>query len=320
MKWRKLGLIFDPSEHKLANNCKEFAQSPQALVFENFVRVYFSTRQKDDSTGMFLSHIAFVDFDKKFQKIIKVSDKTVIELGELGTFDEHGIFPINILRHKEKIYAYTCGWSRRVSVPVETSTGLAFSNDDGLTFQKVGPGPVLTASMYEPVLIGDSFVKYYNNQFHMWYIYGSKWIMASGNEPPARVYKISNAVSNDGIQWKKDEARQIIPDLLNENECQALPTVIKIGKRYHMYFCFREATDFRKNPARGYRLGYAWSDDLKNWNREDANSGIGFSDYGWDAEMMCYPHIFQCDENIYLLYNGNEFGRGGFGIAKLEKE
>lgn len=318
MKWIKRGQIFNPADHKLPNGCIEFAQSPQTLVFKDFVRIYFSTRQKDHNTGKFISHIAFADFDKNFQTILNISDKTVIEPGGLGCFDEHGIFPINVLRHDGKIYAYTCGWSRRISVSVETSTGLAFSNDDGLTFKKAGPGPVLTSSLHEPVLVGDSFVKVYNNTYHMWYIYGKKWIEENENEPPARVYKIAHAVSDNGIDWIKEEAQQIIADSLNENECQALPTVIKTGNRYHMYFCYREATDFRKNPKRGYRLGYAWSDDLQNWNRDDEQAGIAFSETGWDSEMMCYPHLFECEDKIYLLYNGNEFGRYGFGIAELE--
>lgn len=318
MKWIKKGRIFDPTQHKLANNCTAFAQSPQALVFDEFVRVYFSTREWNEQTGRFLSHISFVDFDRDFTTILRVADNTVIELGELGTFDEHGIFPINPLRHAGKIYAYTCGWSRRVSVSVETSTGLAFSEDNGLTFKKIGPGPVLTSSLHEPVLVGDSFVQVYDNRFHMWYIYGNKWIIGNEKEPPARVYKIAHAVSDDGINWHKDTGGQIIADRLNAHECQALPTVLKIGSRYHMYFCYREATDFRKNPARGYRLGYAWSDDLSNWTRADEEAGIGFSASGWDAEMMCYPHIFECGNKVYLLYNGNEFGKYGFGIAELE--
>ena len=43
MKWKKLGKIFNPIEHKLANNCFEFAQSPQTIVFDTFIRIYFST-------------------------------------------------------------------------------------------------------------------------------------------------------------------------------------------------------------------------------------------------------------------------------------
>ena len=51
MKWKKLGKIFDPTQHKLANNCVEFAQSPQTLVFDDFVRIYFSTRETDPKNG-----------------------------------------------------------------------------------------------------------------------------------------------------------------------------------------------------------------------------------------------------------------------------
>jgi hypothetical protein len=217
MKWLKKKLIFDLSDQMLLNTKFEFAQSPQTLVFDDFVRIYFSTRKKDVDSGKFLSFISFVDFDKKFERIVNTSKDVVIELGGLGCFDEHGIFPINILRHDGKIYAYTCGWSRRVSVSVETSTGLAFSEDDGLTFQKVGTGPVFTSSLLEPVLVGDSFVRVYDGAFHMWYIFGKCWKDANENEPPARVYKIGHAVSNDGIEWKKGDGLQIISDILNED-------------------------------------------------------------------------------------------------------
>ena len=47
MKWIKLGKIFDPNDHKLPHNCLEFSQAPQALIMNDRVRVYFSTREKD---------------------------------------------------------------------------------------------------------------------------------------------------------------------------------------------------------------------------------------------------------------------------------
>jgi hypothetical protein len=316
-KWKKLGQIFNPVEHKLFNGCYDFAQSPQAIVFGDFVRIYFSTRKQEVNTGKYLSYIAFVDFDKSFKNIIQVSNNTVVELGNLGCFDEHGIFPINPVRVGDKIYAYTCGWSRRVSVSVETSIGLAISEDNGLTFQKIGDGPVLTSSLYEPVLVGDAFVQKYDELFHMWYIYGVKWTQEPDDIFPARLYKIAHATSIDGIFWNK-EGKQIISDVLNFNECQALPTVIKRDNQYHMYFCYRYSTDFRKNTNRGYRLGYAYSNDLVNWIRDDKNIGIDISKEGWDSEMMCYPHVFECDNNLYMLYNGNSFGKYGFGIAVLE--
>jgi hypothetical protein len=316
MKWRKLGRIFDPTSHKLANNCFEFAQSPQTLIFDDFVRVYFSTRVRDKN-GKYLSHVSFVDFDQTFKRIINISKETVIELGELGCFDEHGIFPINVLRDKDQVLAFTSGWNRKVSVSVDASIGLAISVDNGLTFKKVGTGPVLTASLFEPFLVGDGFVIKQQEKYHMWYVYGSKWITDATEAEPQRVYKIAHATSIDKISWKRD-GKQIIADKLNENECQALPSVLHFGNIYHMVFCYREAIGFRKNRDRGYRIGYASSTDLINWVREDEKISLEMSDGEWDSDMMCYPHIFEYKGNVYLLYNGNEFGRFGFGLAILE--
>jgi hypothetical protein len=201
---------------------------------------------------------------------------------------------------------------------VDTAIGLAISHDNGLTFQKIGDGPVLAASLHEPCLVADPFVRIYGGVFHMWYIFGSGWKKSSTGEPPDRLYKIGHAVSNDGINWVKEEGRQIIENRLGAEECQALPTVIEISGVNHMFFCYRQSSDFRKNKNRSYRIGHAHSNDLQNWTRDDSNPDIDVTDNDWDSDMLCYPHVFECDGNIYMLYNGNEFGRYGFGLAKLE--
>lgn len=318
MKWTKIGKIFDPTLYPLPNGCTQFAQSPQSLVFDDFVRLYFSTRALDPVNGKYLSHIAFVDMQKNLRDIIRVSECAVIPLGDLGTFDEHGIFPMNVVRHGDAIYGYTCGWNRRVSVSVDTAIGLAISHDDGLTFQRIGAGPVLAASLHEPCLVGDGFVKVVDGLFHMWYIFGTGWKQFAPESSPDRTYKIGHAVSCNGVDWVKEEARQIVADRLGTDESQALPTVIAIGGRHHMFFCYRESFDFRKGKGRGYRIGHAWSDDLKNWTRDDDHPLLEGTPGEWDSDMQCYPHVFECDNKVYLAYNGNEFGRHGFGLAVLD--
>ncbi len=317
MKWQKLGKIFDPATVVLPNRCVDYAQSPQVLVFDDFVRIYFSTRERDARNGKYLSHVAFVDMAKDFAAVLRISNHTVVELGEFGTFDEHGIFPLNVVRVGGEVYGYTCGWSRRVSVSVETSIGLAISRDDGLTFQKIGAGPVLTASPKEPCLVGDGFVRHFGGLFHMWYIFGTGWKRYTDDAPPDRTYKIGHATSRDGVTWQKEEGRRIISDALHADESQALPTVIEIAGEYHMFFCYRQSHDFRTSKGRGYRLGYARSNDLSTWVRDDASAGIDVSPGSWDSDMMCYPHVFECDGSVYLLYNGDEFGKHGFGLARM---
>lgn len=317
MRWKKLGKIFDPVDHQIPNNCVEFSQAPQSLVLSDRIRIYYSTRERDAS-GKYLSHVAYVDFSRDMQGIIGTSQHTVIPLGKLGCFDEHGIFPFNVLKDGDRVLAFTTGCNRKSSVPVDAAIGLAISHDNGRTFSRFGQGgPVVAATLHEPFLVADAFVQRYGDTYYMWYIYGAKWQKFSDTGQYERVYKIAQATSADGINWNRD-GQFIIESKLDENECQALPTVIFHGGKYHMYFCYREAHGFRKESGRGYRLGYAYSLDLTHWIRDDANAGIDLSAEGWDSEMQCYPHLFQCDEKIYLLYNGNEFGRRGFGLAVLE--
>jgi hypothetical protein len=318
MRWRKLGRVFDPSAVALPNGWKEFAQAPQALVLPDCVRVFFSTRSMEAATGKYLSHIAYVDLDRSMQTVIRTCADEVLPLGELGAFDEHGIFPMSVLRYGDFVYGYTTGWSRRVSVPVETAIGLAVSRDDGVTFERVGRGPVLAASLHEPCLVGDGFVKVIRGTFHMWYIFGVGWRRVTPSNVPERTYKIGHAVSSDGASWTKDEARQIISDRLGPDESQALPTVIEIDGEYHMFFCYRESVDFRTTAGRGYRIGHAMSRDLWNWTRDESDALTYGEPRAWDSEMQCYPHAFDLDGRIHLLYNGNEFGRYGFGAAVLE--
>jgi len=317
MKWKKYGQIFDPTQYNLPHNCFAFAKSPQAIVFDDYIRIYYCAGEKD-IFGKILCHVLFVDFDKGFSKIIRHSEKQVISLGELGTFDEHGIFPFNVLKDNGIIKAYTTGWSRRTSVSVETSIGYAESCDNGISFSKLGLGPIFTATLNEPFLVCDGFVLKEEDIYYMYYLFGTKWTDETEDKVSERVYKIGMATSIDGITWKRD-GKRIISNVIDENECQALPTVIKINDRYHMYFSYRNMTGFKNDVKRGYRMGYAYSDDLKNWTRDDKNGGIELSKEGWDSKMICYPFIFKVAKNIFILYNGNDFGRNGFGVAKLIK-
>jgi hypothetical protein len=316
MKWFKQGKIFSPSQFRNELNGMVYAQSPQALPIDNGIRIYFSTRTMD-SSGKYLSHIAFAEFSRDLREVREVSGHTVIPLGGLGDFDEHGIFPIHIFKNQDKVFGYTTGWNRRKSVSADSSIGLGVSVDGGRFFQKVGRGPILTSSLHEPFLVGDPFVLAVDGLFHMWYICGKRWIFSQKASDAERVYKIAHAVSDDGVNWRKDN-QGVIPDAIGPDECQALPSVLEVDGIHHMVFCYRDAIGFRTELGKGYRLGYAYSKDLVNWTRDDQGLGLPLTGEGWDSRMMCYPHLFRLDDQIALLYNGNDFGKEGFGLAILK--
>lgn len=317
MRWDKLGQVFDFWSSPFASDFLSHAQSPHAVVFPEFVRIYFSTRTGSGDGG-FVSHVRFVDYDLSLRAALRYAEGDVVALGQRGAFNEHGNTYFSPLPFGEVIFGYTSGWARRRSVAADSGIGLVISHDGGTSFQRIGDGPVLTSSLHEPFLVCTGSALVVDGVFHMYYIYGTAWQRFPGSDRAERTYVIGHALSGDGIHWRK-EGRQIIPSAY-EAECQARPTVLRIGTRFHMYFCHRATIDFRDNFENAYRLGYAYSDDLVTWVRDDGAAGISRSETGWDSEMMCYPNLFRCGDAIHLLYNGNGFGRDGFGAATLVQE
>jgi predicted GH43/DUF377 family glycosyl hydrolase len=313
-KWKKMGSVFNPIELKVNDWMQEYAQAPSTIIFINHVRVYFSSRQLPDANGQYISRLAYIDLkrDNLFE-IINSCKKPILPLGERGTFDEFGSYPASVIRIGEDIRVYYAGWTRCESVPFNAAIGLAISYDQGDTFNKVGSGPVLSYSPDEPFVLGSPKIRRFNNKWYLWYTAGKKWI--KNDSKPEPVYKIRMAQSEDGINWIKI-GKDLLESVLEEDECQASPDVFFYRGTYHMFFCYRFNLNFRE-PGRSYRIGYASSSDLINWSRDDQMAGIELSKDGWDSKSISYPHLFELDNKVFMLYQGNEMGKYGFGLAQM---
>lgn len=313
--WKKLGKVFTPQEVTERSWLQEFAQAPATLVFDDFVRVYFSCRPPADAQGRYVSYSAWVDLDRHdLFKVLNIAKQPILSLGGLGEFDEFGTYPVSVMRNGSEVRAYYAGWTRCESVPFNVAIGLATSNDNGETFHKNGTGPILSYSSDEPFVLSGPKVRRFNGQWQLFYIAGRKWKLVDGRAEP--VYKIRMATSEDGIHWKKLN-HDLIPSRIEEDEAQASPDVFYANGKYHMFFCYRYSSNYR-GKKNGYRIGYASSTDMINWTRDDSKAGIDVSEQGWDAEMISYPHVFDLDGKTYMAYLGDQVGRYGFGLAELE--
>lgn len=317
LNWEKLGLVFNVNSiHDKPDWFYEFAQAPNAVVFRDYVRVYFCCRPKPDNNGQFLSYGNYVDLNRSnLTEIISMGAEPIMSLGGLGSFDEFGTYPISVYKDEDRLVAYYGGWSRLESVPFNVSIGRSESVDGGKTFIKSGRGPVLGHSLHEPFVVTSPKIRKYNDIWYLTYTSGVKWFIDNGR--PEIIYKLRMAHSSDGISWTKVN-KNLIPDKLGEDEAQACGDILFRNGTYHMFFCYRAATNFRFEKERSYRIGYARSDDLINWSRDDSIVGIDVSPEGWDSEMVAYPNVFELDGQLYMLYLGNQVGRYGFGIAVLK--
>ena len=308
IKWRKEKLIF--SAHGQFGWMNSHAQVPTVLKHGNVLRIFFSTRSIPTE-----SKTAFIDVSPSNpSEILYVHDSPVLRNGPVGTFDEHGIMPSCARQGTDGSYSlYYSGWSRRASVPYSNLTGLA-SSFNGTEFEKVSLGPILTTNCSDPYSATSPFVILEGGKFFMFYCSGVGWVKSSDHYE--HVYDVKLATSQDGVSWR--QSGHICIPQNDEREAITRPTVLKFKNKFHMWFCYRGSDDFR-DGGDAYRIGYAVSDNLYDWKRQDELAGISPSQTGWDSKMIAYPYVIKTEFDTYLFYNGNGFGQSGFGYAVLEE-
>lgn len=307
--WEKLGRVFAPDGR--LPWMKHYAQVPTPVLLSDRIRIFFTTRPDPDLDGDFVSFTTFLDvaIDDP-TRVLYVHNAPVLPLGDLGSFDEFGVMPCCTVWRGKELWLYYVGWARSRGVPWQSSIGLAISENNGLTFRRFGKGPLLTRTPQEPYVQGSPCVLDLEHTNHLWYLSGTKWV-TNGSRVES-IYKLMHATSQDGIAWNRDGVECI--ESLHEDECQARPAVLVEEGMAHMWFSYRHGVDFR-NPSRGYGIGYAYSDDLLTWRRNDDLAGISKSLTGWDAEMISYPSLLKLTDRLLMFYCGNQMGRDGFGVA-----
>jgi predicted GH43/DUF377 family glycosyl hydrolase len=308
MIFEKKGLIY------CVDNISEWAYShchkpTPLLIDDKILRVYFGVRDKTNHT-----RTTFVDIDisdvNNF-KVVYVHDKPVLDLGKIGAFDDSGVNVCSVIKEKNLIYMYYIGWNPSTTVHTRNSIGLAVSEDNGYTFKRLYDGPILDRNKEEPYYTGAVDVIKEEDIWKCYYTSGSEWKIINGK--PEIWYHIKYATSNDGIDWKRENIDCILPN--NPYECVARPCVIFDNGVYKMWYSKRRIDGFRNDINKTYRAGYAESKDGISWTRVDDKLNINISNLGWDSEAIAYPYVIKIKDLFVMLYNGNSFGKTGFGYA-----
>ena len=305
MKWRKLGKIFCAEKH--SHWLYSHAMIPIAEQMEgDLYRIYFSSRDELNR-----GHGARLEVDMRNPlKVLRVHERPVLEPGALGCFDDSGALPNSIVPVGERKLLYYTGINLGVTVPIRNSIGLAQWNEMTQRFERCFQGPVMDRTRDLPHFVATPEVRYENSRFRAWFTSCVGWEAGTGG--PKHYYRLEYAESQDGINWERNGTVAI--DFRDQYEyALGVPRVIKDGRLYKMWFCSRATSDC---PT--YRIRYAVSKDGITWDRHDHLAGIDVSASGWDSEMICYPYVFDHAGQRYMLYNGNGYGKTGFGLAVLE--
>ncbi len=310
MKWIKKGLLYNTQQN--SDWAFSHCHKPTPLVIDNTtIRVYFGVRDRERHTRTTFVDIKLVN---NHFELIYIHNKPVIDLGKIGAFDDSGANVSSIVRFGNLVYMYFIGWNPSTTVHTRNSIGLAISSDNGLTFERPYDGSILDRNKYEPYYTGAVDVINENNKWKIWYTSGSEWKIIEGK--PEIFYHIKYATSNNGVDWVRDNIICIPPS--NEFEATARPSVIKDDGVYKMWYSKRDLRNFRSSKTYSYRPGYAESEDGIKWKRMDNNLDLKLSDNGWDSEAIAYPYVIKFNDKLIMFYNGNGFGKTGFGYAVWE--
>ena len=300
--WVKKGNIFNPPEFGL-----EYAAVPILKTqSDNLNRraIYFTDRINGKS------HIFRGILDLEQNEIKKKSVSLVLKPGKSGFFDEDGVMTSSLIAYNDQLLLYYIGWSKTGTVPFRNALGLAISKDGGETFKKISTGPVLDRSIYDPCFVASADGIIENGKIRLWYLSALDWRREDHSYKPR--YHIKYAESEDGVNW--DRKGVVCIDFKNKFEYAiSTPRVLKKNNKYLMWYSYRGGKDFDN-----YRIGFAESPDGISWKRMDDQVDLTVSANSWDSQMLAYPFLFTYKKSIYMLYNGNDYGKTGIGMAKCK--
>jgi predicted GH43/DUF377 family glycosyl hydrolase len=301
MNWEKKGLIYCPGP--MDGWRSSYASIPTPYQpNDEIIRIYCAFRAGDN-----VSRIGYVDVcAQNPSQVLSVSPQPVLDIGAPGMFDDNGVLPSSIVDCKGRLYLYYSGFQLGTDVPYTIFSGLAVSDDNGDSFQRIQQTPVVGRNEEDIFFRAAPHVMYEDGIWKMWYIGGNSWTLHKGK--PLPVYSIKYMESPDGICWDANGHICMSPQGDDEHGF-GRPFVIREENRYGMYYSIRTF-------SKGYRLGYAQSPNGISWVRDDAQINLDISPGQWDSETLCYSALMRREDKYYLFYNGNHYGQTGFGYAE----
>ena len=301
MSWKKLGQVFDPQVTKKDWYQDTFLTPTPFLKDADTIRVYGGLR---DAAGA--SRIGYVDVAASDPtKVLKVSDKPVLDLGQDGMFDDNGVILGDVVRAPDgTVRMYYVGFQLPKKAKFLAFSGVAISHDNGETFNRCQETPILDRAPNGRFIRAIHSILFEDGLWKVWFSAGDGWQHIDGRDYPQ--YNIWYTTSKDGLTF--DQPEHFCLDVAEGEYRIGRPRVRRIAKGYEMRFTY-------DTLSKDYRTGTAFSADGINWQRNDNQTGITPGPEAWDAQTLCYPAIINVNGKDYMFYNGNNMGQTGFGVA-----
>lgn len=302
MRWRNLGLVYGPDGSLPWASYGALQPSP-IRGSEQSIRVFVGFR---DMEGV--ARVGYVDVAAdEPSRVLRVSQQPSLDIGEPGMFDDNGVAPCAAVQRGDRLFLYYSGYQLGRKVKFLAFGGLAVSEDGGESFARYSRVPVMDRAPGEYLFRAPHAVFEDEGVWKIWYAAGSSFEQVGDTTKPR--YATRYIESSDGIAIPLTGGVDCLQPRGDEYRL-GRATVLKDEGVYHAFYSFAATTG-------GFHLGWALSEDGRTWTRRDDELRIDDHPSGWDAQDRCYPGIAIVDDAVYMFYNGNDYGRDGFGCAAL---
>jgi hypothetical protein len=226
--------------------------------------------------------------------------------GPSGSFYQDGISLGNYYEASGKRYLTFMGWQNPADRHWRGDIGRLLVHDD-LTLGIHSPDPFVASDDVDPLSLSYPWViRSQDGLYDMWY--GSTVTWDAGNGEMLHV--IRHASSADGETFTKTGTQ--VPSEIGIAQAFSRPTILKgDDQSWHMWFSYRAGT------GASYRIGHAVSRNGMDWKLSLNGLALDVSSSGWDSHMVEYPYVFTHGGVVMMLYNGDGYGKTGFGMATL---
>jgi hypothetical protein len=283
------------------------AQLPTVLpLAERLWRVYFGARDRDNRT-----RVLAVDVDPgDGMDVLAEHYEPLLDRGPPGTFDHEGVCPSAALTIDGEVRLYYIGVIMRRDVRSQASIGLAVSGD-GIAFRRAFAGPVHGVGPFDPFFSSAPTVRRSPHGYRMWYVGGTQWREVNGMLDP--FYEIRITHSPDGLLW---DARS--QSALAKAAGVGRPWITQERDGLRLWFsCRGEA--YRMAGDAAYRLMSVRLDEhgVACGDAEPVPFDNPPAAGDFDGTMQAYACVLPYGDDLIMFYNGDEFGKAGFGWARL---
>jgi hypothetical protein len=301
IRFRRLGKLFGPETFLAQGIAITYTSNPVAYhLHGSLFRIYFNSRDT-----MNRSEVWSVDFDLQAMQIVESSLKVQLDYrGKFPQYCQNGISLGSVFTLSNERFIGFMGWYVPHRKHWVGEIG-RLRIDSEFNLELFDSSPWIGISPDDPVSLSYPAVQEVKGGSDIWY--GTTRTWDAGNGEMLHTLERSHLDHYGAIT----KTQAVVPYQLGEAQAFSRPSLINAGGVTLFSYSFR-------GNQNKYQIAVRTMEAIGESVEFGEPSVFSPGQIAWENEMVEYPYMVQYQGKIFMLYNGNSFGKSGIGLAEIE--